>query len=92
MCKEKISKLLEAGTIQISSKYRLVAKMPEGKTWYEAMEEYDPGMADGYIKDFNRQMEEQFLRVFGDKAGLWVKLTEEEFKEFRRQRREKRGW
>lgn len=85
---EKIRQMIAEGYIQLSRKYRLLGNLPEGKTGIEAMREVDPRMAQHFQDTFDRQMKEQFLRVYGKVGEHVVELTQEEFSEFLRQRKE----
>ncbi len=55
--------LVAAGYRQISSKYRIVARLPEGKSGYEALRDADPDFAARLLANFQRDCEDQFLRV-----------------------------
>lgn len=78
------AELVAAGYKQVSRKYRLVARLPEGKTGMEALEAHAPDTA----RNFRRMAEEmaasQYLRIYADRDGNQVELTPEEFEEFRK--------
>lgn len=73
--------LAEQGYKQVSSKYRMVGKLPDGMTGIQALATVDPELAKRMQQTADASAEHQYLRVY-DKATL--KLTEEEFQDFKK--------
>lgn len=86
--REKIERMRKEGFIQLSRKYRLVGNLPEGKTGIEMIREVDPYMAKHFQEHFDEQMKEHFLRVYALNTEHQVELSEAEFAEWLRQRKD----
>ncbi len=81
--RERLAKeLVSAGYKQISSKYRIVARLPEGKSGYEALRDADPDFAGRLLANFQRDCEDQFLRVCANNSHRMT-LDELTFAAFR---------
>ena len=89
--KEKITRMLKEGFIQLSRKYGMVGNIPPGKTGIELIREVDPREADSFQERFDVSMKEQFLRVYANhhpdgREAFVQELTRAEFAEWLRQR------
>lgn len=81
----RASDLLKQGYVQISRRYRIVARLPRGKTGLEALEEADPALVEDWLASLEERATEQYLRVYAPNE-LKETLTEEEFNAFLRLR------
>lgn len=72
--------LIRQGYQQISRKYRLVARLPEGKTGIEALRDVDPALISRWEENLERRAAEFFCRVYSKDT---LELSEVDFKEFR---------
>lgn len=75
----RAKEIIAAGYLQTSAKYRMVARVPPGKTAMQALCEADPK----WIEQFERIARNQYLRVYGQSQDR-LELTREEFAEFKR--------
>jgi hypothetical protein len=76
-----IDELIAQGYEQTSRKYRIVARLPPGKTGLEALAEVDPGLAANILRNANEQAAQQFRRVHAQGEDQ-LTLTWGEFNEF----------
>lgn len=78
--------LLDEGWVQTSRKYRTVARLPPGKTGYEALKAVDPGIARHFWEQFQRTCADHAMRSCYEQrtAGLSLELDEATFAAFRR--------
>jgi hypothetical protein len=74
--------LVAAGYQSISNKYRLVARLPEGKTGLEALAMVNPDLAAHFLENANLSAARQFMRVYA-KEPERLELNAEEFKAFK---------
>jgi hypothetical protein len=79
---ERARDLVAGGYQQISSKYRLVARLPPGMTGLEALAKVDPRLAQNFLDNANELAAQQYLRCYPgvDK----IRLTYEEFGAFKK--------
>lgn len=77
--KEQAQKLINEGYCQVSGRYRILAKLPEGKTAVEALIEADPR----WKAKFEDIALGQYLRVYSQ-TECQAELDIETFAEFRR--------
>ena len=78
--------LYKQGFRQVSRKYRMVARLPEGKTGLEALAEVDPRLAKDMLDRMNNAAAEQYLRCYA-KPPYVLTLSVEEFDEFKNDER-----
>lgn len=75
--------LVDAGYFQTSRAYRLVAKLPEGKSAIDALAAHDPRMAAHFLSIAERAARGHYLRGrYAEADGNSLALTEEEFADF----------
>lgn len=73
-----VRQLVAQGYKQVSSRYRIVARLPDGMTGIEALESVDASLAKHMRDTMNKQAAEQYLRVYAPLEQK-VELTEEEW-------------
>jgi hypothetical protein len=78
--KRSIDDIVAQGYEQVSRKYRIVARLPEGKTGLEALAEVDPELAKHMLDEVNLEAGRHYMRVHARHTQL--SLTWEEFNEF----------
>jgi hypothetical protein len=83
--KEKVADLIKQGYEQISRKYRMLGRLPEGKTGLEALREVDPRLAQHFLDNANNAAKDQYIRCYTRGEPYRIELTREEFDEFLRQ-------
>jgi hypothetical protein len=71
---------------QVSNKYRLVARMPEGKTALEALAEANPELHAVVMKRAEQWAHDDYLRFCAEKHGLQKELSVEEWAEYKKAR------
>lgn len=71
--------LAAEGWHQVSSNYRLIARLPEGMTGLEALETIDPNLA----QDIREQAEAHAMRHFLRMYAEHKELTPEQFRAFK---------
>lgn len=76
--------LVEQGYFQTSGKFRHLARLPEGKTAYEALNEVAPHVAERFKESFERWCRSQYLRVYVRGEPDQVTVSPEVLKAFRR--------
>ena len=76
--------LVAAGYRQISNKYRMVARLPEGTTGLQALQAVDSEFARDLIRRIEEQAADQYRRVHARGAGNVLELDEETFADFKR--------
>jgi len=77
------AELVAAGYMQVSRKYRTIARLPPGKTAIEAMKELHPHAYQQVLEDIEQSAMRQYLRVYAHSDGNTLELTEEQFNAFR---------
>jgi len=77
----KVDDLIALGFQQVSRKYRLLARIPAGKTGLQALAEVQPDYARQILDNAERQAAAAYMRIHacGDDR---VELTREEFEEY----------
>jgi hypothetical protein len=83
---KKVADLIAAGYKQTSRRYRMLARIPPGKTGLEALAEFDSHLAEHFLENANRAAASQYMSCYA-KGDDKLELTEEEFNEFLRQKR-----
>lgn len=76
-----IDQLIAQGYIQVSRRYRIVARLPEGKTGLEALREVDPRLVQEMLDRVERDATDMYLRVHATPAEK-LNLSETEFEAF----------
>ena len=76
---ERIRMLVADGYEQISSKNRVVARLPEGMTGIQAIERFEPEMLVRSMERMEREAAERFRRFHAREHGLTLTLTDREF-------------
>ena len=71
--------LREKGYRQVSRKYRLFARLPEGLNGYEALKAVSPTTAQGFLDGFLEGCAEYYCRVFAHQNGEEVEVSIEVF-------------
>lgn len=90
LCKDEkpstrsVRELIDAGYMQVSSKYRILARVPPGKTALQAIEDENPEFAAQVRNQCENLTRSHYLRICGRKDQ--VELSIEAFKEFKRLR------
>lgn len=74
--------LIDTGYVQTSAKYRLLTRVPPGKTAIEAIEDEDPNFGAQVREQCENLARSQYLRICGRKNQ--IELTPEQFAEFKR--------
>ena len=75
----KAKDCVSQGYVQVSRKYRIVARLPTGRTGMQALEAVDSSLAKQIRDNAERSAKEMFLRMYAlDK----LILSREEFAEF----------
>lgn len=80
---EKAQELIDQGYFQVSRKFGYLAKIPDGKTPWEAMQEAHPYDARMMWEAFQDHVRAQYLRVYAPKECKLV-IDEVLMAEFRR--------
>ena len=89
LCKDEkpstrsVRELIDVGYMQVSSKYRILARVPPGKTALEALDDISPKEAVRVRAQCERTARGQVLRLNSRKEDR-VELTPAEFAEFKR--------
>jgi hypothetical protein len=77
------AELVAAGYMQVSRRYRTVARLPPGKTAIEAMKELHPRAYQQILDDIEQSAMRQYLRMYARGDGNTLELTEDQFNAFR---------
>lgn len=79
---KKVQGLIDQGYMQVSHKYRSLAKLPEGMTGLEALAKFAPDFHKDLVRRMEAQARSQFLRVYSKEES--IELTQEEFAVFKK--------
>lgn len=74
--------LVAQGYRQLSRAYRMVGRLPEGKTGLEALAEHDPRLAADFKARAEDWATEHYLRTYARGEPEILELSDEEFKDF----------
>jgi hypothetical protein len=77
----RVDNIIASGFRQTSRKYRRLARVPQGKTPFEALKEVDPHYAEMLLERLNNWAENEYLRVHANGEDV-VELSDDEFKEY----------
>lgn len=81
-----VKTLIDSGFQQISRKYRMLARVPEGMTGVEAMRRASPAFVANLEANMERMCADQYMRCYA-RADEKIELSIEEFTEFLKQTR-----
>ncbi len=77
----RVDEFIQGGYQQVSRRYRLIARLPSGKTGLEALAEVNPELAKHFLAQANEQAARQYLARHADGENK-VELTDDEFREY----------